>query len=210
MTRVRRRGDARQPRPKHRPRQIALWLGWMHAIAGYVDTALAPAGERPPWFLVFNSRREAHTFLRYWDAAAVKGDSTALRRFVRRALAAGGRSHASAETRSELLDRRGRIVRRAESWHPSPDEVPPAVNLPRPDTYRHAFESFTSPRGHLLWITAALLDVLERRGELWRMRALHRCARCAAVFIQSDRRRDRGPQIVCNRCRPDALRERLQ
>jgi hypothetical protein len=211
MANVPQRGDARQPRPKHRPRPIALWLGWMHAIAGYVDTVLAPAGERPPWFLAFDSRREACTYLRCWDAAAVKGDSTALRRFLgRRLVAPTATTRSSVETQSELRDHQGRIVASARTWRPSPEEVPPPVNLPRPDTYGHAFGSFTSPRGHLLWITAALLDVLERRGELWRMRALHRCARCAAVFVQNDRRRERGPRIVCDRCRPDEQRDRAR
>jgi hypothetical protein len=76
--------------------------------------------------------------------------------------------------------------------------------------YATAYELFASPRAEFLKTTAALLDVLKRRDELWRLRALHRCARCAVMFVQKDGRQDRGPRIVCAACRPKERRERAR
>src|SRR5262249_38201379 len=145
MPKVPRGGGASQSRRKRYPRLGREWVrGQLRFIADHLNVALAGHATASI------SRREAVTFLRCWDRAAA-GSPLPLRQFVRRRQRAerGARDNRSA-TRSVLRDRQGRVVGRAESWNPSPEEVPPpSAGFPPSETYQW-FLRFTSARSHFL------------------------------------------------------------
>jgi hypothetical protein len=129
---------------------------------------------------------DGRAYLRCW-AQAAHGDPAKLRQWVRR---------------------------EARRWQASSEEepeVPPSLYTVRRSVVLHReYEAFRSPQVELVERTAALLNALSRRDELWRLRALHCCARCAVMFVQGDGRRDRGPRIVCEGCRPEERLERVR
>jgi hypothetical protein len=142
------------------------------------------------------------------------GDAAPLRAFLRQRHV--GQPTVKREEPSEYL-RRLPQPKKSPKWRaPILDAVPPplpGVASPEPpwgyvkkkapggQSVRYA-----SPGQLLLDRIDHVLLVLELQRQLGMLRAFEYCDLCEQVFVETDRRRDRGPQRVCSGCRPKAHR----
>jgi hypothetical protein len=204
MANVPRGGANLQPRRPWRPRlSDALVRDMLREIAADLRDG------------VCLSQREAPAFARRWERAAA-GDSTGLRRWLRQQQRAPRARSGLAdtrsvlrdalgrvvETRSVLRDAHGRIVGEATSPQLTPEEFPPSFATVLRREAERGQPRFRSPREGMVALAAWLLDRLERRDELWRLRAMYYCDRCGVPTVWDDGRRVRGTRTVCESCRP--------
>jgi hypothetical protein len=193
-------GGARQPRPKNRTRQPSWWLRVrkrLPLIVRHLNAALA--GHHAACI----SRDEALEIWRCWKCA-VEGDPEPMRQFRQQHHGSIGKLILDEES---SYYRRLRSPARSNMWKPLPAGVPPPLSEPPyPYVVQHAAAwdsvGYASPREQMFDAIHDLFAACARRGQLGRLRVLEQCDRCKQLFIQEDRRRDRGPRILCDRCRP--------
>jgi hypothetical protein len=197
-------GKSRQSRqqPVWRER---VWRDFQ-TIAKQMNAALAGRSwplTRKETFALFQSLRQAGD-----------GAPEPLREFLRQRHA--GQPTVRRDEPSKYL-RRLSHPKKSPQWRtPVLDAVPPpipGVRSPEPP-WGHVKKQapdgqsvrYASPGQLLLDRIVNVLLVLEPKNQLGMLRAFERCDVCGLVFVEMDRRRDRGPRRVCSGCRPKAHR----